>query len=362
MTRVTKEWIVENKWRCSSCDADNLGRHTICQSCGSTKEKDEQDSAPDEHAPAVTDPELLRLAAQKANWVCEYCGSQVRDEHGKCRNCAAARAEVASATAPDSPQASTPPNTAPVGRRAEAPRSSPEFPFLAIGCVIFGGLLLAALGIFLFAPHEESVHVTSTTWAYRVDLSRQITSHGTGWEPIRSDAFNVSCNREYYGKTRCDPYKCRPHSVSYDCHCRSYDCNCRTKCRDKGNGFSSCSQVCSTCRKCDTCSRTEYDTCYKQCDVYKNRCSYDYNEWIPAGSDQTNGVGPETRWPTLQANGPLERISRIESYAVTFSNEDGTWTYEPGSLSDYQRFRLGAAWKIKVARAGGMEPLLSLDK
>ena len=65
---VKRTWTVENTWTCDSCHAKNLGRHVTCQTCGSPKEKQEKDTVPNpDRTVPVTDPELLRLAKQKAN-------------------------------------------------------------------------------------------------------------------------------------------------------------------------------------------------------------------------------------------------------------------------------------------------------
>lgn len=201
---IKRTWVVENKWRCDSCGSENLGRFMACQKCGSPKEKQETDVVPSpDAAPAVTDPELLRLANQGANWVCEYCGGQVRNEFGKCvKNCGAPRVDpVLTKMAAEAAKAETeagvvleasrpsgkplsPPRPLPTGVPGpgvsyRAPKKPRKVPWWVFGLVLgVGGL--AALLVWLLTPWEEDAKVNFIEWKYTADLRQKTLMHGEG--------------------------------------------------------------------------------------------------------------------------------------------------------------------------------------
>lgn len=220
---------------------------------------------------------------------------------------------------------------------------------------------LVALGVFLFMPWEVTAKVSALRWDYRADLRQRVTLHGSGWGSP-GGAFNVSCKRKWYGTENCNPHNCNPHSVSYECNCTSYECNCSTHCSDNGNGFSTCSETCSTCQQCSTCSRIEYDTCYDQCDVYKDWCEYDYYDWPIIKTLTTSGSSHNEHWPDLAADGPLQRLDKTERYSVDFVKEAEVWIYKPRQLAEFQRYVVGKPWRIKVNRVRSVTPLEPLTE
>jgi len=387
---VKRTRIVENTWTCNSCSTKNLGRFMACQNCQSPKEKDEKDVVPAANsAPTVTDAELLRLANQKANWICEYCNGQVRDEHGKCvKNCGAPKPKPeASIDFDDGVVRIKASNGGSItglkvngktyntrdGKVEVTEDSSKKTVVTLRGAVVTqvkrlpwtgiaigaGATAVVALFMFLFSSWEEDVKVAGIEWHYQADLHQRTLMHGSDWGSP-SGAFNISCNSKFYGTEDCHPHDCRPHSVSYDCNCKNEECNCRETCRDNGNGFSTCSETCSTCRSCETCSKTEYDTCYDQCDVYRDWCTYDYYEWPIVATQKTAGAAHDEHWPALAAEGDTQRLDRTERYEVDFTGKSDKWVFRPAGLQDFQRFKPQALWKIKVNRAGMVTPLKEL--
>ncbi len=405
MTKRTRQ--VENTWPCASCGATNKGRFLKCEKCGAFKEKGTKDVVPDPASAAtVTDPELLKMATQGANWSCEFCNGQTRDATGKCVNCAAPKpletpptsdgvdiqkgpkSEIsgdASISFDDGvvrirssnggkinglvvngrtyntrdgkvevTENGKPVKASIAGASVTGKKKKISWPLVG---AILGGVALFALIGFLVAPWEENVKVSSLSWNYKSDLHQKTLMHGEDWgSPIGS--FNVSCSSKYYGDENCNAHDCRPHTVSYDCNCSSYECNCRESCKDNGNGFSTCTDVCSTCQKCSTCSKTEYDTCYDSCPVYKDWCKYDYYEWPIIKTMNTAGSKHDEHWPELEAFGPDQRINRTEKYEVEFLNEKKTTrSYHPSNLTDFARFQDGASWRIKVNRLHIVAPL-----
>jgi hypothetical protein len=376
-----REWIVENTWVCTSCSSTNRGRDMKCQRCGNAKDSEEQDIVPDgDAAPEVTDPELLKLANQGEDWVCEYCQARVRDANGKCQNCAAGKALPYNKMDVEA--------TMKIAQAlGDPPKEQGNFVnwLIGIGAIALLATVLTIAGIAIFGKHEVELRVTGTSWQYVEELHQRTTVHEEGWGSP-SDAFNTSCESKYYGTENCHPHDCRPHqvgyschphqcnahSVSYSCNCSSYRCNCHTSCTSKRNGFSSCHESCSSCSRCstcyrteystctDTCYRTEYDTCYDQCPVYKQYCHYDRYTWPIINRQMTSGSDWQPHWGTLVA-GDLQRLDKFETYGVYFQDEKGQrFSYVPRSLAEYRYFNTGHFWKVRTNRAGAVEPVEEL--
>lgn len=383
MSYVKRTWVQENTWVCSSCKETNEGHRLVCKSCGSPREKNEADVvAAADSSKAVTDKQKLAEASLGANWVCEFCKGQVRDDNGDCKNCGAGKTEGPNTHANnmlrvtntynehgqlnydhdpfyrklhETMQAneklrySTP--TAVMPHRTVR-RKDRRLPFLAAACVGLGVAAFAVFLTWLFIPHKQHAHVLSTYWEHTTFVHERTLTHGDGWGSP-SDAFNVSCQRKLKGTEDCNPYDCRPHSVRYQSG--SHECNCRQSCSGKGNGYSTCSETCSSCA--DYSSRTEYDTCYHQCDVYAQWCSYDEYQWPVVASPTLSGTDKQCRWPSVVA-GPWQRLENAARYDVVFGYGKGKQsTYHPPTADDYRVYDVNAAWLIKVNIVGMVTPM-----
>ena len=360
---MSKVWYVENTWSCESCGSSSQkGRHLTCQNCGAPKGAKVVDRIPDpDTAPAVVDSDRLREAKAGRNWVCEYCGK---------RYCAADRQEenptVERSQGRTGGRAYTPARTRREQRIAEDSEVHSLRPIawwrhrknqVIAGICILAVTMLTWCGIWLFKPREVDTQVSQITWKYTKHLKQRETRHGSGWEDNRpSSHFNDSCHTRQRGTRNCHPHQCNPHTESYSC--RPHSCNCRNVCTDQGNGYSRCTQQCSTCY--DTCTRTVYDTCYDQCPVYDEWCSYDYYTWPTIKTRVNEGHDHKMKWPTLEAVGPLQKVESISWYEVIFSGDDDSWKIHPDTAGEFRQYKLGARWKIEVNRAGRVKPLHEL--
>lgn len=368
---MARRWIVENKWNCTSCRVQNLGRAMTCKSCGSPKEQDEKYILGDT-TKEVKDSTRLHQAHAGRNWPCSFCRFDNRNFLERCEQCGADRFEKQPATS--EPRATPAPHQTKAQAYAPSrpkiptykvsPPLSDEFPppdfrprssrsvFLALGAV--GVVFFIGLLIWLFSPHEHDAQVSSVHWTYTRTLEQRYTRDGSGWGHP-AGAFDVHCSRRQRGTENCHPHDCNPHSVSYDCN--PTQCNCRQSCSDLGNGYSSCQESCSTCYS--TCSRTEYDTCYDQCPVYDDWCTYRYYEWVFQDREVTQGNDHAVRWGTrLTANASIpQRILQSEEYNVVFSQADDTWTYRPDTLAAFRLYEVGVVWDVKTNYAGMIWPV-----
>lgn len=353
-----RQRVIENLWACDTCRASNRGRTLLCRNCGKRRYPSVQDIVPEPStAPTVTEPSLLQEALAGPHWSCPYCSCSERDTTGECTNCGGLR--------------SVPAPVRRVLEKQEAARkrktqelAAPSFlvrPLLGglkvwqCGVLtLLSGLLI--LGIFwLFSARQVDAVVTKTAWQYTEHLREREVRQDSGWgHPggkgfYNEAAFGVSCDSRYYGTEDCHPHNCRAHSQSYSCH--EHSCRCHETCRKNGNGFSTCNTSCGTCS--DTCYRTVYDTCYDRCPVYKDWCSYSYNEWPVKDTRITQGAGRDTTWPGLQPSGSGQRVQKLEDYTVSFKADDEDLHYKPDTLADYRRFVVGDTWKLKIGHVTG---------
>lgn len=402
MTYIKRTFTRETTWECSSCGHENLGRFTDCQECKSPKEKDEKYKPSKPGAQEITDPELLRLAKAAPNRTCPYCHADVRDLNEACPSCGATRHEhqeaigeyiPPEAVAPPAPMEPPEPTEAPpqplpkqqtepcpakeedddselkwpVKRRTPTiPPDTSVFRTNTIHKVIaiFGGALAIGLIVWMFVyflcPWETTGNVGSVHWQYHVSLQQKTLRHDEDWQSgVRVGAFNVSCERRQHGTENCNAHECNCHNESYECNCSSYECNCHEDCSDNGNGFETCTESCSTCQRCNTCSREVCSTCYDQCPVYDQWCSYDWYDWPVVDQATSSGDDLNVYAPSLQAQGPDQRLIGSPTFDVTFGTPDGTWIHHPSTTQEFRRFTPGQ-WHVKVNRAGQIWPLRRL--
>jgi hypothetical protein len=388
--KTGKSRIVENKWQCEECGLWNKGRHIQCQSCGAAKQKSERDVV-NAGAKTVTDKGLLADAQQAPNFVCGFCLSQNRDDDGNCVQCGASResseerahSDVADHSRPPTPSdgqgvfvesvlgrsvnqewdVPLPEGYTPLPRRTHIPsRSATIAPtarryrrLLSTLCIVFGAVVIVWLLIFLFSTHEGEATVSSLTWEYTSTLYQKGVHEDSDWrDEMSAGHYDESCTVKFFDYVDCNPTKCNPHEVPYRCNPRN--CNCVEQPVDLGNGFSRMEQFCDTCY--DTCTRTEYSTCYEQCPVNKDWCDYKYDTWPQVDQRQLGGDTHKVRWPSLFAQGSNQRLDKIEFYSVALQPSDGGSKVNVGvnTLQEFRSFNIGDVWIVKTNRAGMFDP------
>lgn len=371
-----REWIQENTWVCPFCSSEQLGRHNKCQGCGAVKGEKVQDRVPEaDETRAVSDPELLKTARDAADWHCPYCNSKVRNAKGGCQNCSAPRKNEAEDFKPPDwdPPPQKPPKPKPRPRvdkayardpkldeyyeneRKRADRRESQAQMLKVGAIIGGVAALVGLLVWGFTAREVHANVETIAWEYQTDLRQKTLMTGEDWEPIRGDAFNRSCHTKLrrYEDCHCRNVPSGTHRESYDC--RPRDCRCHKSCSDRGNGFSRCSESCSTCY--DTCYRTiqDYRRECDSCPVYGSYCTYNYYGWPVVASKKTSGSKHDEHWPDLRAVGPDQKVDQYERYSVAFRRKEESWSHKPRTLDQFQKFDVGQRWDLFISPLGGID-------
>lgn len=90
-----EEKRVEGLWDCVSCDRKAIkARFAACPSCGKPRGIETVFYLPENLEEAVLSREEREKTTDRADWLCEYCGSYNRSDAACCAGCGGQRAEA----------------------------------------------------------------------------------------------------------------------------------------------------------------------------------------------------------------------------------------------------------------------------
>ncbi|NJN78170.1 MAG: hypothetical protein HC803_07440 [Saprospiraceae bacterium] len=82
--------VYVGRWDCDYCgNVGNLGPHSHCSQCGSSRPADVVFYMPRGVETKVTDNAELEIAKEGANWVCAFCSNSNRNVYKACVSCGA---------------------------------------------------------------------------------------------------------------------------------------------------------------------------------------------------------------------------------------------------------------------------------
>ena len=178
---------------------------------------------------------------------------------------------------------------------------------------IAGALAVCCLAVYLiFVLPSKSLNgtVTDVHWQTSVPVQEiQAVQYNdkTGNPP--SDAYNVSCRTE---------------SQEF----------CEEKTIDRGDGSAEVVEDCHT-------EETQY-------------CDYSVDEWKTIQTYTLEGydLNPVYEQPSITSDQRLGEAE--EDFIVTFSSEEGSKTYTPGTVTEFQQFQIGSTWMLKLNALGSV--------
>jgi len=347
MARKSKGFI-ELEWTCPNCNTRNKGSVKSCVNCGAPQPEDVQFEAPAEKK-FVSEETASELKQRGADIHCGFCGTrnpstattcsqcgadlnegtarqagrEIDMSAGKleditCSNCGTVNPGINTncmecGTALPRPAKPTPPVAASVAVADAAARKVKKKPnWLLLGGL--GGALLACCItiILLFVIPSSSVNATVSDvyWQTTVPVEE---IHAVDYNDRRgnppSDAYDVSC-----------------HDESREV--------CEEKTVDRGNGYAEVVEECHT-----------------ESEQY---CDYTVDEWTVV---QTYTLDGHDAFPVYtQPNLSNEQRLGDESvnYTVYFDTQKGEKTYNPGSLSEFEKYLIGSIWTLKLNALGGV--------
>ena len=386
------EWIIELKWNCRSCGTTGiLGREEACPQCGNPREESEIkkagvsiDESEAKSAPPVVDPTLIKRANLGADWFCSNCEAGNPRNTDQCVSCGSPQGAPVYRLPPPSrppPPRSYPPPVemgkpwrapAPIDDQLDSDHQPRRGGLQALGCfATTGGVFFLGLfiGIILFAFLHTTVHegtVKDKTWEHRISVESWQHKTIRAWEyntkerpevpPVKGAGEQAgmklipgSCDREYFGQG--PVHNCGSRQESYDCSVTTRE-ECGQDCKSTGNGFARCkTKYCNKTKK-KTCERTVPIQCSDP--VYKDRCTYETQEWQFVTVLKANGHGNETYWPDVKAD-DTTRYTKSASYAVVIAyGEADSTDLDEETEAGYRKWPVGSPVKVMVNAFGGV--------
>ncbi len=344
MARRRTLGYIENEWTCPNCNSRNRGSVRTCENCGAPQPENVKFELPSEQK-FVKDEAAINAAKAGADIHCGFCGTRNPATATTCSQCGADLKEGKARQAGQVMQAPPPqPKTIkcqncgtenPGGNStcsncgAALPRSQAAQPvapeagtikpaaqkkpnWLLIGGILGAFVLCCVVVGFLFLFPSKTVQATVTDVHWQTSV------------PVQE-----------IQEVRYTDERGSPPSEAYDvsCHDESREV-CEEKTIDRGNGFSEVVEECHT--------ETE------------QYCSYTVDEWqtIQTYTLEGDDLQPVYQSPNLSSD---QRIGdETAEFTVIFSTENGTETYSPGTLPEFQQFSIGSAWNLKLNPLGGV--------
>lgn len=347
MARRSKGFI-ELEWTCPNCTTRNKGSEKTCVNCGAPQPDDVQFEAPVEKK-LVAEEKAGELRGRGADIHCGFCGTRNPSDAQTCSQCGGDLSEgkARQAGREIDMSARTPeklictncgaenPGTnvncqecgAPLPRPAKAPPAMPASTVVADAAardakkktnwLLLGGIgaalalcCLAILLLFVFPSQSVQATVSDVYWQTSVPVQeiRAVDYDNERGSPP-SGAYNVSCRDE-------------SREV------------CQERTIDRGDGYAEV-----------------VEDCHTETEQY---CDYTVDEWTTIQTYTLDGhdLNPYYERPNLSNDQRLGNESA--DYTVYFDTEKGEIPYNPGDLGEFQQFRPGSTWTLKLNAVGGV--------
>lgn len=348
MARRRTVGYVENEWTCPNCNTRNKGSAKTCENCGAPQPENVQFELGADRK-LVTDAEKVKVAqagadvhcaycgtrnsataevciqcgadlkegkareagrimqeppAQPKTIKCDNCGTENPSSHAVCSKCGSPLPRLAQVAAvPPLPKTGLTPAAPLSGKKTNNTRN-----FVIAGAILacLAVVCVAVIGLFFVPTASVQGTVTDVHWQTNVPVQEI--------EPVRHNDEQGS-----------------PPSSAYDVSCHTEE-SCTQKTVDKGNGYS---------EVVEECNDVQY-------------CSYTVDEWqtIQTYSLEGNDLRPVYESPNIASD---QRVGdKSEALTVTFSTDDGTKTYSPNTISEFQQFDIGSTWTLKLNAVGSV--------
>lgn len=243
----------------------------------------------------------------------------------------------------------------------------------------------------LFRTKEYDVTVRNVSWHHSVEVQRFHSVPHDGFDPP-SDAENIRdlgmrfhhMNHMKVGshpETQSYTYSCRTHCTTTRGACTTTPERCTTTprtCTSNKNGTATCSGGDRSCTPssrscapdteyCPPCTGTRVVMIddYQDFPITQTWYSWSEWEWTHARTVVADGTTNETRWPSDKELEPgytlrpreQERFLKQASYQVQFSDSKESWKFNPKTLDEFSKYRVGSHYRIRANAAGSIAVL-----
>ncbi len=351
---------VELEWTCPSCGTQNPGSQKTCSSCGMPQPDDVEFKQPAQEK-LIEDDAKLEQAKAGSDIHCHYCGSRNLATAKTCSQCGANLSEgekresgqilgahrdkpaepvecpacgtMNDAGAPkcincgsgfgaDRQPEPAKPKPPPVPAKKSKAGLFGIVGIVALVLVICG----ACITFFVMFSRTEDVNgtVKNTSWTRTIGIEELVPVTREDWrDEIPAKAVIGICTEKVHhtesqptGRTKeiCGT----PYTV------------------DKGSGYGEVVQDC----------RTEQLT--EDVSVYATSCKYTIDEWQEVDKETSGGSNLNPQWPDPHLRAGQREGNRKEIYEVSFTTENGAYTYNVDTAGEFAQFDTGSKWVLKV--------------
>lgn len=348
---------VELEWICPSCGTRNPGSQKTCQSCGMAQPDDVEFQQPAQEK-LVEDEARLARAKAGPDIHCHYCGARNPGTATNCSQCGADLSEGAArasggvlgahkdkvaepiecsacgamndANAPKCVQCGSPlaePPPPPPQPKPAAPPPKPKRGLFGIVLTALVVLICAGCitGFILFNRTEDATGtVKDVSWTRIVAIEELVPVTKENWrDEIPVEAVIGLCKEKvHHTETRATGQTREICGTPYTV--------------DTGSGFGEVVQDCRT------------EDIKDEVSVFEESCEYTVEEWQEVDRAIANGNNLNPNWPAPNITRGQREGERQEKYNVTFSSEQGTYTYTTTDAAEFSQYDVGSKWLIKI--------------
>jgi DNA-directed RNA polymerase subunit RPC12/RpoP len=341
---------VELEWTCVHCGTKNDGTRQTCSGCGAPMSDSQKFDLPSQQK-LITDKDILSKAEAGPDIHCPYCGTRNPAGSTKCSHCGGDLTGAAVRTSGEvmgafqsAPQPDIKCRYCGTMNPADAKKcktcgsalvspvaAAPAVKALASGgiglipIVVIGLLVVACISFFVLSARTSDAVgiVRSLTWQRSISILEQRPVTHENWRDKVPAGAKLGTCQQQVRRTQDQP---APNAQKV---CGTpYTVN-------QGNGAG---KVVEDCR-------------YNIMDDY---CEYTSAEWLRVDAVVAQGTDSNPHWPTPNLTAAQRTGNKDESYQVTFSAGDKTYTYTAHDATEFARFTPGSKWTLKVNGLGNV--------
>lgn len=355
MNKIIKK-IRRGYWICPTCKHKNPGNLELCESCGSSQQKNKDGSNPfflDSTSEEVTDPNELKEAYAGPDWICEYCGTSNDNLTDSCKQCGNTKGDKEEETYNDKPLYTNYSNTS--QEDYEVKKQNKLYWIIASASAVIITLLL----VWLLLPSNVPVKITGFSWERSIDIEFSRLETEEDWN-IPSGGTKISQETKFHHNDQVlDHYESVQVERSREVQTGTETVHTGT--RDLGNGYYEDTYEERAVYTTEYYTETEQEPVYRDVAVYKTWYTYKIIRWhhdryaTSSGNSQTG-----LYWSTYTLADNERAGKKTEKYVVhLISQENEPRTFEFScSLEEWQGYALNEELNAKVKN----DKVLNLEK
>lgn len=316
-------------WQCPYCETQNPGPIKKCTSCGAPQPEDVDFKTVDEEEfNFIKDEALIRMAKAGPDIHCPYCGTRNPGGTELCNHCGGDLSLGGEVRKAGVKVESVSAEKAPPPVEASSPKKKRSRAFVIFG--IIGGIACLAafvvLMILLLKTDEIIGTVTDVAWERSVAIEAyQTVTDQAWWDEVPEDAEIISCSQEYrYTSDEMQPNATEVCGTPYV--------------EDTGTGVGEVVQDCTY-------------------EVYDDYCEYQTMQWVVVDTTTESGSDLNPAWPSPTLTGEQRLGEREEDYAITFSSDGTSFTYETTDTELFLQAKPGSEWILNVNQFNAVQSI-----